>query len=312
MKKGNIITAVIALVIIALASSCSTSTSSDNLSENPDSLMKLLSQYNAKLPVTFGNGDILDSVYYDGGGHRAVFNYIVDNNDVTIETLASDAAKAKELLKGNIATSEDALAMYKELAQNEIDVRTVLLSTRSRTNTPIDLSADEINGLTAMKDSTTKQVSDQMTVRDSLDMALDSINALFPDTIDQRTVLTKVQVENNYVVYNYVCDEGKNTTMDRMKGEMGKKKAASESQMRKPTPELEQLMTLCVDNGLGIKHRFVGKSTKQTQDYSFSAVDLSKITGRDLPEDYEEIKDLIDPKKYKKKTGSSQYEEGIY
>jgi hypothetical protein len=202
--------------------------------------------------------------------------------------------------------------MYKELAKNEVTVRTVMLSTRSRTNTQVDLSATEINGLKANRATTSHASSDTMTVRDSLDLALDSINALCPDSIDRKTELTKVQVENNYVVYNYVIDENKSTTIDKMKSDMRKMQQDTEKEMRKPSPEQAKLMALCVDNGLGIKHRFVGKSTKQTQDYSFSAVDLSKITGRDLPEDYEEIKGLIDPKKYKKKTGSSQYEEGIY
>ncbi len=309
MKTGKILTAILMLTILVAAASCS-STKSDP--EKLEVITKLIKDYNVKLPVTFDNGDMLDSVYYDGGGHCAVFNYIVDNNDVTIETIASDAAKAKDLLLTNIATSGEAMAMYKELAKNEVTVRTVMLSTRSRTNTQVDLSATEINGLKANRATTSHASSDTMTVRDSLDLALDSINALCPDSIDRKTELTKVQVENNYVVYNYVIDENKSTTIDKMKSDMRKMQQDTEKEMRKPSPEQAKLMALCVDNGLGIKHRFVGRSTKQTQDYSFSAVELSKITDRPLPEGYEEIKELIDPKKYKPQGTKTQSEGGIY
>jgi hypothetical protein len=308
MRKGNIFIAVLALAITAIAWSCSTSTGGNSLKDNTDSLLAKLTSYNGKLPVNFDNGDVLDSVYYDSGGNRAVFNYIVNNDELTIETLIDDPKSAHDHVVNNIATSSEALAMFKELANNEVEVRTVLLSTRSHQNTAVDLTADEIKAIKEKKSvAATQAQSDTASIkRDSLDILVDSINALCPDSIDRKTELTRVQIENNYLVYNYVYEESKGSTIDKMAREIKGKKDGTDSKYRRPTPELRQLINLCIDNGLGIKHRYVGKSTKQTEDYAFSAVELSKITNHPLPEGYEAIKDRTKPNKLKKALQSAE------
>ncbi len=307
MRKSKLSIVVIALAMLATAWSCNTSTSGDSLKDNADSLIARLATYNVTLPVTFDNTDVLDSVYYDSGGHRAVFNYIVNNDEVSIEELSNNAKMAHDLVINNIASNSDATAMFKELANNEIEVRTVLLSTRSHVNTAVDLSADEIKALKVHKVDTTQQKQGAMNASDSLNVLVDSINAQCPDSIDRKTELTRAQIENNYLVYNYVYEESSGSTIDKMAREIKGKKDGTDSKYRRPTPELKQLINLCIDNGLGIKHRYVGKSTKQTEDYSFSAVELSKITNHPLPVGYEAIKDRTKPEKIKKATQTKEY-----
>lgn len=299
-----------AVAMLAMAWSCGTSTGSNALKNNADSLITLLKSYNEKLPITFDNADVLDSVYYDSGGHRAVFNYIVNNNEMDIETLSGNAKMAHDLVVEKIASSSESMAMYKELATNEIEVRTVLLSTRSRTNTTVDLSAEDILAIKAKKDVASTKEQAPMNASDSLDVLVDSINALCPDSIDRNTELTRVQIENNYLVYNYVYEESNGTTIDKMSGEVKRRKEITDSKLRHPSPDYQQLIFLCIDNGLGIKHRYVGKTTKQTEDYSFSAVELNKITNHPLPEGYEAIKERTKNNKIKKATQSE--ESGIY
>lgn len=294
-------------MMIVVASSCTGTDKSEKAIEK-------LKSYNTKLPITFINEDVLDSVYYDGGGHKAVFNYIVNDDAVNIESLSDNAPAAKKHLLNQITADTIVLNMYKELANNELDVRTVLLTPRSHVNVDVEMSSVEILALQPKKEASAINTGKVLTARDSLDQLVDSINTLCPDSIDRNTQLTKVQIENNYLVYNYVTEETKTISIDKKKGDIMRRKAITDSKIRKPSPEYKQLIYLCIDNGLGIKHRYVGKSTKQAEDFAFSAVDLSKMTRHPLPEGYKAVTERIKEKKVVRvvKPGEKQYEEGIY
>lgn len=294
------------LMAIAIMPGCSSGNADSN------KVVSLLKTYNSTLPITFDNDDVLDSVYYDGGGHRAVFNYIVNTAEVSIEALATNSKAARELVVGNICSSAKAMAMFKELAENEVDVRAVLLNPRSHSNVAIDFGIDEIKALHAQQPAAVTKPQDAMTARDSLDAMVDSINSQCPDSIDGRTELTNLRVENNYLVYNYVFNESKAATIDKLAGDFKRKKQTFDSRYRKADPQLQQLLLLCIDNGLGIKHRYLGRSTKQAEGFAFSAVELSKITGHPLPQGYEAIKDRVKPLKLRKATGRNAQEVGIF
>lgn len=306
MKKGNILLALMLLMAIVIMPSCS--------SGNGDSekVMSQLKTYNSKLPITFDNDDMLDSVYYDGGGHKAVFNYIVNTSETSVEELATNSKAARELVVSNICSSAEAMAMFKEMAENEVEVRTVLLNPRSHSSVPIDFGIEEIKAFHAQQATAQAKPQAEMTARDSLDVMVDSINSQCPDSIDSRTELTNVRIENNYLVYNYVLDESKAATIDKLAGDVKRKKQIYDSKYRKAEAQLQQLLLLCIDNGLGIKHRYVGRSTKQAEGFAFSAVELSKITNHPLPEGYEANKDRVKPLKLKKATGKNAQEVGIF
>ncbi len=272
----------------------STGHDGDKLSENPDSLIAKLSTFNDKLPITFVTGDELDSVYYDSGGNRAVFNLVIDDVVTNQETGLSGGPQSKQLLQGLIASSQEALDMYRELAQGGVDVRTVLMGMRGGKKCHVDLTDDEILAIKFTPGTAAVKASQPTTSRDSLDVLIDSINAMCPDSTGRNIEMTRVQVENNYLVYNYVVEEsGKGTTVDRLKGELKGWEAAAESKLRKPSPEMLALMKLCINNSLGMKHRYVGKTTRQAIDYSFTAVDLSKMCDHPLPADYVEITERV-------------------
>lgn len=298
MRKFSLLTILAIVAIVMGVAACSTTGGGDKLGENPDSLMARINAFNKELPITFASENVLDSVYYDGGGNKAVFNLVIDEHGNELSVANQGNARVKAVLLSELASSPEALAMYKELAEGEVNVRTVLLGASGKSYGQVELAPQDILAIKAVKPDTTTTDTTSVAVsgakRDSLDMLVDSINALYPDTIDARTILTRAQVENNYLVYNYVRDEGgKNGTIDRLKRETSKWKGSAESKLRKPTPEMATLIALCIDNGLGMKHRFVGKDTKQTIDYAFSAVELSKISNHPLPEGYEAVKERI-------------------
>ena len=308
-KSFNIIVAA-TLLFAWMAVGCGTAT--ENKADDA-ALNACLDSINGVLPVALDEFGTLDSVYFDGGGNTAVFNLVVDEAGAKFQAASGEAVFKKTILD-ELKNSPEMLSLYQAIARHEVDVRTVLMAPSGRNYGQVELTGEEINGITA---SAPKQqapaTSDSLAMkRDSLDVLVDSINALCPDSINSRTELTKVQVENNYLVYNYVCEETKGLTVDKMKSEIAGRKEQTESKLRKPTPEMKHLIELCVDNGLGIKHRYVGKSTKQTQDFAFSAVDLSKMSNHPLPEGYEAIKERIKTPKKQVIIGEKGPTEGIY
>lgn len=296
------------MAILAAVTLSSVMTNSCISTENDqsDSVVAKLSTYNATLPIPFANDDLLDSVYYDGGSHKAVFNYLVNNDQVSLESLIGDTKSAKAFVIDQLTSSPEALAIYKEIAGYQVEVRTVLLDNRGRVNTQVDLTLDEIKNLRSKATARTDTSRNAMTVRDSLDQLVDSINALCPDSINNKLELTKAQIENNYLVFNYVCNETKNMRIDMMKGDLASWKARADKEINLPTAEFKQVLKLCVSNGLGIKYRYVGKLTKQAEDYSQSAVSLSKITKHPLPEGYEAIKERTTDEKLKKAVNANE------
>ena len=293
----------LALIVAGLALSAATLLSCGNntdntgdITENVDSIKSIMLDLNAKLPISVDGGGVLDSVYYDGGSKKAVFNYVV-GYDVDMDVLVANNSSAKKMVLDMIGGNDSIKSIYKMVADNGIDTRTMIMSTRTAKNSTIDLSAEELKQITAASAKDNDSIPrDSLSHAERLKVCVDSINALCPDSIDRRTELTRVQVENNYLVYNYVKDEGgNNETVDRLKRQLSGWKASAESKMRKPSPEMLTLMKTCVDNGLGIKHRYVGNETKQTISFSFDAVALSKICDQPLPEGYEAIKERTKP-----------------
>lgn len=322
MAKNIHLTFSFALVLLAMGIiSCNSNSGKENkLSENPDSLKAVIASFNKVLPITFDSGNELDSIYYDMVGNEAVFSMVIEDaaGMGDVENVLQGGEQARKLLLSELAANEKALAMYQQLAQGGVDVRTVMMGKRGRNSCQMSLTAEQVLAIKADKNSKNTQGKKAPTsARDSLDLLIDSINALCPDSINRKIEMTKVQVENNYLVYNYVCEEeGKMATVDKLKGEMKGWKASAESKLRKPSPEMLTLMKLCIDNSLGMKHRYVGKVTKQTIDYSFSAVELSKMCNHPLPEDYVEIKERIKepkprPQQPVNNTGTPR-PEGIY
>lgn len=273
-----------------------------------------LDSINDILPITLDEFGTLDSVYFDGGGNTAVFNLVVDESGATFKTASSGEANSKKVILDELSKNQDMLSLYKSIAHHEVNVRTVLMAASGKNYGQVELLAEDILKMTASAPKPQAAApNDTLAMkRDSLDVLVDSINALCPDSINSKTELTKVQIENNYLVYNYVCAETKLMTMDKMKAEIAGRKAQTDTKLRKPTPELKHLIELCVDNGLGIKHRYVGRSTKQTQDFAFSAVDLSKIANHPLPEGYEAVKEREKVPKKQVLIGEKTPVEGIY
>lgn len=276
---------------------CNSNSGNENtLSENPDSVKTIIASFNKALPITFDSGNELDSIYYDMVGNDAVFSMVIDEGTGTINTdsILKGGEQAKKLLLSELASNGKALEMYRQLAQGGLDTRTVMMGKRGRNSCQVALSAEQVLAIKVVESGDSRGKAAVATSRDSLNVLIDSINALCPDSISKKIEMTKVQVENNYLVYNYVCEEqGKMATVDKLKGEMKGWKASTDSKLRKPSPELLTLMKLCINNSLGMKHRYVGKATKQAIDYSFSAVELSKMCNHPLPKDYVEIKERI-------------------
>lgn len=280
----------------ALQSCNSSGNDTQDITENVDSIKSIMLNLNAKLPISDDNGGSLDSVYYDEGSKKVVFNYIV-GYDVDMDMLTANGAQARNMLLDVIGGNDSIKSLYKTVADNGIDVRTMIMSTRNAKNLTIDFTVDELKKIvTTAATAADTTATDSLPANERLKNCVDSINALCPDSIDRRTELTRVQVENNYLVYNYVKDEGgNNETVDRLKRQLSQWKGEAESKLRKPSPEMLTLMKACIDNGLGIKHRYVGNETKQTIDFSFTAVELSKFCNHPLPEGYEAIKERTKP-----------------
>ena len=302
------IISIVAVLLVTVVTGCNTASNDGKpLSENTDSLQLRLAEFNGKLPIELDDDRTLDSVYYDGVGKKVVFNLVLGNDDADL-AIINDYKKSKQLVTDVRAVNNDAWALYKELADGGLGVRTVVMNSRGN-NCAIEMTPEEVLAMAGaakvVKDSVQ---TDSIAVDDRLAELVDSINALLPVEVDRATELTTAQVENNYLVYNYVRDES-NGTIDRMKGQIRGWKAGEESKLRKPSPEQKTLMETLVDNGLGIKHRYMGKTTRQTVDYAFSAVELSKISNHPLPEGYEEVKDRI---KVPKKKLDVEYVEGIH
>ena len=308
MRKITIISVVAVLLLGTVVTGCGTATDEGKpLSENTDSLQRRLAAFNAKLPIELDADQMLDSVYYDGGGNRVVFNLVLGNDEADL-AIINDFKKSKQLITDVVAGNKEAWAMYKELADGGVGVRTVVMNSRGN-NCAVDMTPEEVLAMASAAKTVKDSVNtDSVSVDDRLSELVDSINSLLPVSIDRATELTKAQVENNYLVYNYVREEG-NMTIDKMKGQIRGWKMGEESKLRKSSPEQQALMETLVDNGLGIKHRYVGKTTRQTVDYAFTAVELSKISKHPLPEDYEEVKDRI---RVPKKKFDADYVEGIH
>lgn len=100
----------------------------------------------------------------------------------------------------------------------------------------------------------------------TLDDAVDFANRNCPMQVDEATVITKIELQGDYVVYMADVDEGAdgdvNTLNDSTLNAGVKQNILAYLKKGMLNGETRKFIGLCKDNNVGIEYRYVGSRTK--------------------------------------------------
>ena len=95
-------------------------------------------------------------------------------------------------------------------------------------------------------------------------------------TIDEATILNKLTIEADKVVYNYTIDEEK-VAMAALKSNEEQMKQNIKGALNVSEPSLKMFLEACVKDNKGIAYRYVGDTSGENIEYLFTVAELKEL-----------------------------------
>lgn len=115
--------------------------------------------------------------------------------------------------------------------------------------------------------------------RQKLEELVNVTNVSCPMTIDEATILNKLTIEADKVVYNYTIDEEK-VAMAALKSNEEQMKQNIKGALNVSEPSLKMFLEACVKDNKGIAYRYVGDTSGENIEYLFTVAELKELLSK--------------------------------
>lgn len=115
--------------------------------------------------------------------------------------------------------------------------------------------------------------------RQKLEELVNVTNVSCPMTIDEATILNKLTIEADKVVYNYTIDEEK-VAMAALKSNEEQMKQNIKGALNVSEPSLKMFLEACVMDNKGIAYRYVGDTSGENIEYLFTVAELKELLSK--------------------------------
>lgn len=282
--------AMFALSVIGMAVSCGNRSDSDDdtkkgkaaseLSDNSgDSeskdnqmsrqiLAQALDEVNENLPMSVGM--VGDLTKFAIEGNDLVMELTVNESAVNIDALRSNPELMHELVVSMATNSSNpALDVFLDLVDKaDMGLKIVYVGKSSGKSVSSVLTSDEIKNRNVMDES-------QRDPEELLAKQIEVTNLQMPMELGYGMVMVKFQREGDYIVTYCECDESI-IPIDALKENVAAMKSSLKSTMTSyaSDPSVSELVRLCKDAGVGIKYKYIGKSSGKSVTVGLSADEL--------------------------------------
>lgn len=251
MNKNIFLTTLVALV--TLLASCGES-----------KLQKIVEASNMECPMSMGTLGEVTSIELEDG--NVVFNYSVNENIVNIDFLNENP----DLIKQNAAMmfknqSGEMRKMFEAIEEGNAGL---IMRYKGRTSgkvASISLSRKDIEDIDGSDDE-----KDPVAI---LEGQVEITNAQYPMQIADGMSITHVAIENDYVVYNVVCDE-EIYSIDVFNANKSQVKEEILNSFYENDPSIALFVKFCREADKGIAYKYIGDDSGNTCTIKISVSEL--------------------------------------
>lgn len=218
-----------------------------------------------------GNGCVITDVQYDG--KDIVYNAAVEQNRVDLEALGKDS----DLLKASISSMfKNADDEVKELFQTMIDADAGLKyiyrykGETDGVKISCRLSPEELEALI------NGEQSEEASYEEQLSNVVKTTNLSCPMQVDEYTVLTETMIEEDNMVYCYKFDEGA-LSIEALREQKASLRESLHASFDMQDEAVCLLLDICRKCGKGICYRYIGGTTGESMNITFTPSDLGKL-----------------------------------
>lgn len=274
----KIMMAMFALSVISMAVSCgsrsdsdenksskATSEVSEDVQMSRQTLLLAMDEIKKSLPIPVGM--LGEMTRFDIEGNNMVMELTVNETAVNIDALKSNPELMHELVVSTATNSSNpSLDLFLDLIDKaDMGLELVYVGKSSGNSVSSVLTSDEIKKRNVIQRDPQELLAKQIEVT----------NLQMPMDLGYGMVMVKFQREGDYIVTYCECDESM-ISIDALKENVAAMKTSFKSTMTSNAadPSVSELVRICKDAGVGIKYKYIGKSSGKSVTVGLSADEL--------------------------------------
>ena len=208
----------------------------------------------------------VQSVTYDD--NQVVFNYSIKEDFIQIESLKNDPNTMKKSAKTLFSNPESDMKKFCELmVKSEASIKFVFKG--------------ESSGKTAECTLSTKDIQEAMnnhsiSPQDKLDAAIESANAMMPQSLGNGLTINKMAMIGDNVTYCYSVDESV-LSIDVLSQNSSSTKINICSLLMSKDPTITNLAKMIIDADKNLAYKYIGENSEKSFEIVFSKEELQDM-----------------------------------
>lgn len=221
---------------------------------------------NQKCPFSMGAAGDIESIEYEDG--LVTYTLALNEQLSNLKAMSENPDVVKRTVMTNFANPGSELkGMHDLILDANASVRYVYKGKSSGESFEVTFTADELK---AAEDNSNPSAEDK------LNAEIEATNMQLPMQVDQATVLEKMVIEDNSVVYLYQVDESV-VSIDDMRSNNDATKENLKNSLMNGGPLVQEFLKKVVNTGRDLRYRYTGSENGETAEVVFTPADLQNI-----------------------------------
>lgn len=224
---------------------------------------------NKQCPIKVGATGEVSSITFDGSD--VIYTMLVDEEYVNLEALEKNPEAMKSAVTAMFRNPQgDIKKMLDLVVETNSGIKFLYKGKTSEKEVACNLSSEDLKNVLGQKMSTAE--SNQKKLEELVNVT----NVSCPMTIDEATVLEKLVIEADDVVYIYKINE-EAVDMDALKGNKEQMKQGIKASLNVSDPALKAFLEACLNDNKNLAYRYVGDTSGDTMECVFSVSELKEL-----------------------------------
>ena len=221
---------------------------------------------NKQCPINMGLAGEVESMSYDDG--EVVFTYVLNENVGNVQAMEENPEVMKRTMRANFANPQGQMKALMDLIKDaNASLRLVFKSKNHEESAEITMTPEELK-------ATTDDTS--LTAEDKLNAEIEVTNMQLPTKVDAATLLEKVVVEGNEVVYLYQIDESV-VDMESLEANAGMMRDNVKNMLENGGEAVLHFMKRVIDTGRSLGYRYTGTESGKKVELVFTNEELQDM-----------------------------------
>lgn len=224
---------------------------------------------NKQCPIKAGAAGEVTSITFDD--KDVIYTMSLDEDYANLEALEKNPESMKSAVSAMFRNPQgDIKKMLDLVVETNSGIKFIYKGKTSGKEVECYLTTEDLKSLLDSK------MSAEESAQKKLEELVNVTNVSCPVTIDEATVLEKLVIEADDVVYIYKINE-EAVDMDALKGNKEQMKQGIKGSLNVSDPALKAFLEACLNDNKNLAYRYVGDTSGDTMECVFSVSELKEL-----------------------------------